>query len=79
MSASLAISHSGSETRVEFFLDGAALHAESGMTIAAAIEAGGRHDFSRGLKGRRAVSSAAWARVTIASSRLTARSASAPA
>lgn len=51
MSASLAISQSGSETRVEFFLDGAALYAESGMTIAAAIEAGGRHDFSRGLKG----------------------------
>ena len=37
MSASLAISQSGSETRVEFFLDGAALYAESGMTIAAAI------------------------------------------
>jgi glycine/D-amino acid oxidase-like deaminating enzyme len=43
--------HSGSEPPVEFFLDGVAFHAERGMTIAAAIEAGGRHDFSRGLKG----------------------------
>ncbi|QND45106.1 FAD-dependent oxidoreductase (plasmid) [Rhizobium lusitanum] len=51
MSASLANPHSGSEPPVEFFVDGVALHAERGMTIAAAIEAGGRHDFSRGLKG----------------------------
>jgi NADPH-dependent 2,4-dienoyl-CoA reductase/sulfur reductase-like enzyme len=51
MSASLANPYSGSEPPVEFFVDGVALHAERGMTIAAAIEAGGRHDFSRGLKG----------------------------
>ncbi|MFK0166765.1 FAD-dependent oxidoreductase [Rhizobium sp. NPDC090279] len=39
------------ETAIEFFVDGRSLHAERGMTIAAAIEAGGHHGFSRGLKG----------------------------
>ncbi|SCW50529.1 Glycine/D-amino acid oxidase [Rhizobium mongolense subsp. loessense] len=51
MPASLAIQHSGLETRVGFFVDGAALKADRGMTIAAAMEASGCHDFSRGLKG----------------------------
>ena len=51
MSASHTNPNSGSEPAVEFFVDGAAFHAERGMTIAAAIEAGGRRDFSRGLKG----------------------------
>ena len=51
MSAAFTASHSGSEPPVEFFVDGVAFHAERGMTIAAAIEAGGRHDFSQGLKG----------------------------
>ncbi|NTG51238.1 FAD-dependent oxidoreductase [Agrobacterium rhizogenes] len=51
MSASHANPNSGSEPAVEFFVDGVAFRAERGMTIAAAIEAGGRHDFSRGLKG----------------------------
>lgn len=51
MSSAPAIPRSASEPSVEFFVDGRSLHAERGMTIAAAIEAGGRHGFSRGLKG----------------------------
>ncbi|WP_018897920.1 FAD-dependent oxidoreductase [Rhizobium sp. 2MFCol3.1] len=38
------------DQRVDIVVDGVAVAAERGMTIAAAIEAGGRHDFSRGLK-----------------------------
>lgn len=51
MPASPANPHSRSETRVAFFVDGAVLRAERGMTIAAAMAASGRHDVSRGLKG----------------------------
>jgi len=39
------------ESAIEFFVDGRSLHAERGMTIAAAIEASGQHGFSSGLKG----------------------------
>ncbi|WP_337269907.1 FAD-dependent oxidoreductase [Oryzifoliimicrobium ureilyticus] len=43
--------HSQSDQRVDIVVDGVAITAERGMTIAAAIEASGRHAFSRGLKG----------------------------
>ncbi|MDK4716836.1 FAD-dependent oxidoreductase [Rhizobium sp. CNPSo 4039] len=42
---------SATESTIEFVVDGRSLHAERGMTIAAAIEASGQHGFSRGLKG----------------------------
>lgn len=51
MPAALTQYPPGSDTPIEISFDGTVIKAERGMTIAAAMEAAGRHSFSRGLKG----------------------------